>query len=570
MKRRDLFDYRACLALLILFSFPGCNRSTGTPPVAPPIGASASQVALNFVDVTAKAGIGWQRANGAFGKKWFPETAGGGGAFIDYDNDGYPDIVLINGDWWPGHTFAGSRPKLALYHNNRDGSFTDVTQQMGLDISLQGMGVAVGDYDNDGYDDLYITGVGGNRLLHNESGKGFKDVTKQAGVGGSGWSTSAAWVDIDNDGKLDLFVCHYIKWTPATDIYCGGQVKAYCTPISYPGESSRLYHNDGNGHFTDITRKAGLLNDSGKALGICTVDYDHDGFVDLFVANDGEPNLAYHNRGNGTFEDVSVTSGLALGEDGKPRNGMGIDASDYRNDGKLGVLVGNFSFQGVGLHREQAGGLFLDVSREAGLAQPSYPYVTFGVMFCDVDNDGWKDALITNGHVDDIIEKSSPGQRYLQPTQIFLNRHDGSFADLTGKAGPGLTQPLAGRGIAWGDFDNDGKPDLLLIPNIGPPRLLHNETQTANHWVTLSFTGTRSNRDGYGAFVRLTSGGLTQTDTVRSGSSYCSQSDRRLHFGLGSTAGTVTVEVRWPSGLKETWHNLPADKTSHLTEGKAP
>ncbi len=553
--------------LLLLFWLGGCTHST-TPP-APPSGSPAAASALNFVDITAKAGLHWQRANGAFGKKWFPESAGGGGAFIDYDNDGYPDIVLVNGDWWAGHTLPGPRPKFALYHNNRDGTFTEVTAAMGLDIAIQGMGVAVGDYDNDGFDDLYITGIGGNHLFHNEGGKGFKEVTAQAGVGGSGWSTSAAWVDYDNDGKLDLFVCHYVKWTLATDIFCGGQFKVYCTPTSYSGESCRLYHNDGNGHFTDVTKKAGLFNEGGKALGVCPVDFDHDGFVDLLIANDGEPNFAYHNRGDGTFEDISVASGLALGEDGKPRNGMGIDVSDYRNDGKLGVLVGNFSFQGVGLHREQAGSLFMDVSREAGLAQPSYPYVTFGVMFCDTDNDGWKDALLTNGHVDDLIEKSSPGQHYLQPTQIFLNAHDGTFRDQTGKAGPGLQTPLAGRGMAAGDIDNDGRLDLLLIPNIGPPRLLHNEMLSANHWITLAFTGTRSNRDGYGAFMRLTAGGVAQTDWVRSGSSYCSQSDRRLHFGLGASKVVDSVEVRWPSGIKETWRTLPADKIVNLTEGKA-
>lgn len=564
MKRLYLF---ACFSLLTLL-LPGCTRPSSQGAAKPP-SSPAATTSLNFVDVTQKAGITWQRANGAFGKKWYPESMGGGGAFLDYDNDGYLDILLINGDWLPGHPLPGARPKLALYHNNRDGTFTDVTAGLGLNVSLQGMGIAIGDYDNDGYDDIYITAVGGNHLWHNVGGKSFQEVTTSAGVGGTGWSAGAAWVDIDNDGKLDLFVCHYIKWTPAADLYCGGQFKTYCTPTSYHGESNRLYHNDGNGHFTDITRKAGLLNESGKSLGICTIDYDHDGFIDLLIANDGEPNLAYHNRGDGTFEDVSVVSGLALGEDGKPRNGMGIDAADYQNDGKLGVLVGNFSFQGVGLHHEQVGGLFLDASRAAGLAQPSYPYVTFGVLFCDVDNDAWPDALITNGHVDDLVEKSSPGQHYLQPTQILLNQHDGTFADTTGKAGPGLMPLLAGRGMAWGDFDNDGRPDLLLIPNNGPPHLLHNETQTTNHWITLSFTGSRSNRDGYGASVRLTSGGLTQTGMVRSGGSYCSQSDRRLHFGLGAASGPVDVEVRWPSGLKEIWHNLPIDKASNLIEGKA-
>ena len=374
---------------------------------------------------------------------------------------------------------------LALYHNNGNGTFTEVTAQMGLNISLQGMGVAVGDYDNDGYDDILITGVGGNHLFHNEHGSRFTDVTKSAGVGESGWSTSAAWVDYDGDGKLDLFVCHYCKWSISTDIRCGGDEKIYCTPEAYPGETCRLYHNEGNGRFTDVTRRAGLWNDRGKSLGICTVDFDHDGRPGFIVANDGEPNLAYRNVGGGQFQEVGVESGLALGETGTPRNGMGIDAADYDNDGSLGVLIGNFAYQGVGLHLQTGQGLFTDVAATAGIQQPSLPYVTFGVMFSDFDDDGWVDAVITNGHTDDMTEQPAlPVQHVLQPTQLFVNRPNGTFEDVTNSAGPGLLRSCSlAEAWLWEDFDNDGKMDILLIPNVGPPHLLRNESQTVNHWI---------------------------------------------------------------------------------------
>ncbi len=551
---------------LLIAACTGCNHPVTHPKTA--IVNAASD--FRFVDVTSQAGITSQRSIGSFGGKLFPEAEGGGGAFLDYDNDGYLDILLINGDWWPGHPLAGPRPTLALYHNNHNGTFTDVTAKVGLNISMQGMGVAVGDYDNDGYDDIFITGVGGNRLFHNDHGAHFTDVTKSSGVGGAGFSTSAAWVDYDGDGRLDLFVCHYCKWSLATDIRCGGQVKIYCTPNAYSGETCRLYHNDGNGHFTDVTITSGVWNDRGKALGICIADFDHDGRPGFIVANDDEPNLAYRNLGGGKFKEVGVESGLALGETGTPRNSMGIDAADYKNDGTLGVLIGNFSQQGAELEHEIGHGLFADVATQAKIQQASLPYVTFGVMFGDFDNDGWQDAVICNGHTDDMTERSLPEQHVLQPTQLFANRRDGTFEDVTNRAGPGLAQQLVGRGLAMGDFDNDGRLDLLLIQNAGPPHLLHNESPKANHWIKFVPMGIKSNRDGYGAVIRVTTGNVTQTITVRSGSSYCSASDRRPNFGLGTAQAADTVDVTWPSGQHNVWHNVKSDSIYKLSEGQPP
>lgn len=532
--------------------------------------AKGSTATFRFADVTEKAGIRWTRTDGAYGGKLFPEAEGGGGAFIDYDNDGYLDILLINGDWWPGHPLPGARPTLALYHNNHDGTFTDVTEKMGLKISMQGMGVAVGDYDNDGYDDLLITGVGGNRLFHNEKGKRFVDVTAKSGVGGDGWSTSAAWFDYDGDGKLDLFVCHYCKWTQATDVRCGGEVKIYCTPEAYPGEPSRLYHNEGGGKFRDVTQEVGMWDKRGKSLGVVVTDFDDDGRPDLIIANDSEPTLAYRNATSAKlarFQEVAAESGLALGENGRPRNGMGIDAADDRNMGNLGVLVGNFSYQGAGLHHQMGAGMFVDEAQQSGIQQPSLPYVTFGALFADMDNDGWKDILLCNGHTDDMTERSLPNQHVLQPTQLFANLHNGKYSEIMGS---GLPQQLVGRGMAVADFDNDGRLDLLLIQNVGAPHLMHNETAGGNHWVTLRFTGTKSNRDGYGAQVLLTAGGIRQTDMVRSGSSYCSASDRRLHFGIGSATRIDSLEVRWPSGQIDKFYALDVDRFWQLTEGQKP
>ncbi len=532
-------------------------------------GPGTSAAAIRFRDVSVSAGVKFTRVNGAFGKRWMPETMGGGGAFLDYDNDGFLDILLLNGDWWPGHPLPGPRPTLTLYHNNQDGTFTDTTQAMGLKVSLQGMGAAVGDYDNDGYEDLYVTGVGGNRLFHNEGGKRFVEVTGQAGVGDGGWSTSAAWLDYDNDGKLDLFVCHYIRWTPKTDIYCGTVEKAYCRPQSYPGETCHLFHNEGRGRFRDVTRSAGIWNKNAKALGVCVCDLDGDNRPDLIVANDTEPNFVFRNTGHGKFTEIGYKTGLAFDENGKARAGMGIDAADVKNDGTLAVAIGNFCFEGIAFYQIDPASLSAEWVKQNGLFEPSYPYVTFGLFFADFDNDGRADLFITNGHIQDTITHANTGQTYEQPSVLFRNQGSGAFQDISHAAGPGITQPLVGRGACRGDYDNDGRIDILLIPNVGPARLLHNETPGRNHWLTVKLVGTRSNRDGYGARVMVEAAGERQTAYAHSGSSYLSANDPRLHFGLGEARQADRVTVRWPSGLEEIWRAIPADQVVTLTEGHA-
>ncbi|HZT43614.1 MAG TPA: CRTAC1 family protein [Chthonomonadaceae bacterium] len=549
----------------LLLLVTGCGPHPSAPPASAAGGAGSPP--LQFEDVTAKAGIHWQRTNGAFGKKYMPETMGGGGAFIDYDNDGYADILLVNGDWWPGHPLSGKRPTLALYHNNRDGTFTEVTHKMGLDIWLQGMGVAVGDYDNDGFDDLYLTGVGGNRLLHNEQGKRFVDVTDQAGVRDSGWSTSAAWVDVDNDGKLDLFVCHYVKWTPQTDRYCGMDKKEYCRPDHYESDYSRLYHNDGHGHFTDITRQAGLLRPNMKGLGICYLDIEGRGFPDLIVANDMEPTCLFRNQGGARFKETALADGLAVSDTGQPRSGMGIDAADYRENGTQGLAIGNFAFEGMALHDLSGPPPYQERARQAGLYVPSYPYVTFGLFFADFDNDGWPDLFATNGNVVDTLSRIVPSQTYAQPCLLFQNRGDGTFADVSQTAGSPITDPIVGRGACQADFNNDGKIDILLIPNTGSARLLENGTPTQAHWLTLKLVGTQSNRDGYGATVTVEAGGRKLSGYCHSGSSYLSASDARLHFGLGSAKTIERLHIHWPDGHVDSYSSLPIDQILQIKEG---
>lgn len=534
------------------------------------IGASPETSFIQFRDVTEPAGIHFVHNNGAFGKKYLPETIGPGVAFIDYDNDGWPDIFLVNGMDWPGHIRRHSTPK--LYHNNRDGTFTDVTQKAGLAIELYGLGVAVGDYDNDGYDDLFLTAYGQNHLFHNNGNGTFTDVTQKAGLEGPReFSTSAAWVDYDKDGHLDLAVGNYVQWTPETDLACtlDGKNKSYCTPESYKGTAVRLWHNRGNGTFEDVTQKAGLGDTTSKTLGVAVLDYDNDGWPDLLFSNDLEPNKLYRNHGNGTFSEKAVVAGVAFSEEGVARAGMGVDAADYDHSGYPSVLITNFSNQMASLYHNEGKGLFVDDARRSGIGSATLLTLGFGCFFFDYDLDGWPDVFISNGHIDADIQHVQPNVTYAMHPHLFRNVGKGKFEEVTASMGAAFASPRVGRGAAYADINNDGRLDLLLSTNGGPVYLFRNEARGAkNRSLRLKLIGTKSNRDGIGATVKLTGGGETQTKMLRSGSSYLSASELVLTFGLGPSDRADAVEIHWPSGQLDRLSAVPAGATITVTEGK--
>ncbi len=536
------------------------------------IGATPEISTIQFRDVTQPAGIHFTHNNGAFGKKFLPETMGPGVAFIDYDNDGWPDIFLVNGMDWPGHVQKRSTPK--LYHNNHDGTFTDVTHKAGLDVEMFGMGVAVGDFDNDGFDDLFVTAYGQNRLFHNNGNGTFTDVTQKAGLlGPKEFSTSAAWVDYDKDGHLDLVVGNYVQWTPETDLYCtlDGKSKSYCTPESYKGTSVRLWHNRGNGTFEDVTQKAGLGDPTSKTLGIALLDYDNDGWPDLLFSNDTQPNKLYRNNGNGTFTEKAVVAGVAFSEDGVARAGMGVDAADYDHSGFPSLLITNFANQMLSLYHNEGKGLFVDEAARSEIGRASLLTLGFGCFFFDYDLDGWLDVLVANGHIDADVQRVQANVKYAMPPHLFRNVGKGKFEEVTKSLGQAFASPRVGRGAAYADFNNDGRLDLLLSTNGGPVYLFRNEAQGAappNHSLRIKLTGTKSNRDGIGATVRLTSGGETQTQMLRSGSSYLSASELVLTFGLAHIEKADAVEIRWPSGEVDRLSNARVGQTVTVTEGK--
>ena len=524
---------------------------------------------FTLVDVTAASGLRFRHHNGASGGKLLPETLGSGCAFLDYDADGWQDILLVNGMDWPGHT--KQRSTLSLYRNNRNGTFTDVTRAAGLDVEMYGMGVAVGDWNNDGFADVLVTCVGQNRLFRN-TGKGtFVDVTQASGLGGrTAFSTSALWVDFDRDGLLDLFVCNYVKWSPERDVFCSldGKLKSYCTPEAYRGDTCWLFRNRGNGTFEDVTATSGIFDTSSKSLGVAMLDYDGDGWPDLFVANDTQPNKLYRNMKNGTFKDVAVEAGLAFSADGKARAGMGVDAGDFDNSGRPGLAITNFDNEMIGLYKAIRPGIYEDVAMRAGIGTPSRNSLGFGCVLADLDLDGALDLVVANGHIDETVRNIRGNVGYAQAPHVFLNQGHGVFQDVAAEVGNDFAQPRVGRGLAFGDFDRDGDLDLLVTTNNGPASLFRNDQRAGNRSVRFHLVGTKSNRDAIGAVIQVFHGGASQTRMVRSGSSYLSQSEFPVTFGVAKRDLVDRVVISWPSGRTDEFKNVACGKSYECVEGQ--
>lgn len=527
-----------------------------------------AQAQPRFTDITKAAGITFVHNSGRAGKKWLPETMGSGCAFLDFDGDGRLDLLLLNSKDW---TAKGRKSLSALYRNLGGGQFANVTAGSGLDVEMYAMGVAVGDYDNDGRDDLYITALEGDHLFHNEGGGKFRDATANSGIRNQQFGSSAAWLDYDRDGVLDLFVANYVQWSAKTDLWCSldGVSKSYCTPESYKGVSSKLFRGLGSGKFEDVTAKAKVGDGTSKALGISILDVDNDGWPDLFVANDTQPNRLYRNLKNGTFVEEGVSSGVAFGEDGVARGAMGVDAADYDRSGRTHLLVGNFSNQMLGLYHNEGKGLFVDEAPRSTVGRASLLSLAFGVFFFDYDLDGWLDIFAANGHIDEEINRVQPKVKFAQPPLLFRNANGGRFDNVSSNLGPDLMRPMVARGAAYGDIDGDGDLDILINNNHGAARLLRNDAVPAGrHWVRVKLEGRKSNRNGIGAFVRIESKSGKQSRMVRSGSSYCSASDLAETFGLGGDEFITALEVQWPSGHKDRHENVKAGRTVIVVEGQ--
>ena len=547
-------------------------------------GKAADSKQISFRDATSSSKISFVHHNGASEKKYMPETVGSGACILDYDNDLFQDILLINGMSLSG--LSASQPGTpsssvvskqnqstpALYRNIGDGTFKDVTHDLGLDVQLYGMGCAIGDYDNDGWMDIYITGLGDSRLFHRIAHGKFIDVTKNAGLLDTGWSTGAAWLDYDRDGDLDLFVAHYVQWSIQDDIWCtyDGQTKAYCGPELYQGESSRLYQNNGNGTFSDVTKQAGLYNSNGKSLGVALLDFNRDGWLDIVVANDTVPNFLYRNNKDGTFTDMATLAGVAYGAPalGEAKAGMGIDVADYNNQGSIGILIGNFSSEMLSLYTSQDGKFFKDHATKSKIAQPSRLFLTFGLFFFDYDLDGFLDFLTANGHIDGKASHFQKDVTYEQRPQLYRNLGNGTFLEVGSNSGKDLMQPVVGRGAAYGDFDNDGDLDFILTVNGGRPRLFENKGGNNHHALKIKVIGTKSNRDGVGTQVKVKVRKHTITQMVKTGSSYLSQSELPLTFGLAQNPRADQVEVTWPNGQTEVFKNVKANLYLTIQEGK--
>jgi hypothetical protein len=529
--------------------------------------ATLTQSEVHFTDVTEQAGIRFTHNSGRAGKKFLPETLGAGCAFFDADGDGWPDILLLNSkDWSP----RGRKSLSALYRNNHNGTFTNIIAGSGLDVEMYAMGVAIGDFDNDGRDDIYITALDGDHLFHNEGGGKFRDGTAASGIHNANFGTSAAWLDYDRDGKLDLFVANYVQWTPAGDLWCSldGATKSYCTPESYKGTSCKLYHNLGGGKFEDVSQKAGIAEPTSKSLGVTVFDYNGDGWPDIFVANDTQPNKLYRNNKNGTFTEEGMAAGVAFGEDGVARGAMGTDSGDYDRSGRAHLLVGNFSNQMLGLYHNEGTGLFVDEAPSSTVGRASLLTLAFGVFFFDYDLDGYPDIFAANGHIEEEIGRVQPKVQYKEAPLLFHNLGKRRFENVSAAMGPAFSRAIVARGAAYADIDHDGDLDILISTNHGPAYLFRNDGGNRNKWLSVRLAGTKSNRDGIGAVVRIESASGKQWSTVHSGGSYCSQSDLALTFGLGKDTAVSSLEIEWPSGTKQRLANIGAGQFVTVDEDK--
>ncbi len=574
--------------LLGLFAglLAGCNPTKPATPV-PVSAVAATTKNITFSDATKEAGLDFKHVSGATQNKLLPETMGSGLAWIDYDGDGFPDLFLVNSRPWtkeecaaakiPYTPMTGPAPTCKLFHNDGKGHFTDVTKQAHLDVTMFGMGVCVGDYDNSGHPSLYVTGLGRNYLFRNNGDGTFSDVTEKAGLKDSGWSTSAAWVDYDKDGKLDLVVCHYVQWTPATDIaFMKNGHRTYGTPNQYSGQPLTLYHNEGNGHFTEVAAKAGLREGpapekrklQGKSLGVAICDYDNDGWPDIAIANDTEPNYLFHNEHDGTFKETGVEQGMAYNDSGAARGAMGIAACDFDHSGKESLIIGNFSNQMLALYHNQ-GSIFRDTAAQSGVGPPSLLSLSFGLFFCDLDNDGWPDIFIANGHIDDDVQEDQKEVTYAEAPLVFRNLGNGNFANAGETLGPVMQAKYVGRGCAYADYLLNGFPAIALSTSNGPAYLFRNSADNGNHALRLELEGTKSNRSAIGAIVTVKIGAKSQTYNVRSGSSYCSQSELPVTVGLGPATKTDAITIDWPSGVQTKLGPLDAGQIYHLIEADA-
>jgi hypothetical protein len=563
--RRSLERFRAAKvsALLFVGAFAGAQAPKPAPPLA------------HFTDIAARAGLTMTIVfGGVETKKYIIETTGTGVAIFDYDNDGWPDIFFVNGTTLEGFP-GGKGPTNHLYRNNHDGTFSDVTTKAGLTATGWGQGVCAGDYDNDGWEDLYVTYYGQNRLYHNHEGV-FSEVATKAGTAGPGkaWGSGCAFVDYDRDGFLDLMVANYVDFDVSTAPPPGGRpsciwkgVAVMCGPRGLPGAKNILYHNRGDGTFEDVTTKAHIDKTDGYySLSVSTLDFDDDGWPDIYVACDSTPSILYHNNRDGTFTDVAVVAGAAFNEDGREQAGMGTSVGDYDGDGRLDIFKTNFSDDTSTLYRNLGDGTFSDATFPAGLGLHTQ-YLGWGAMFFDFDNDSWPDLLVVNGHVYPEVDKYHLGSNYQEPKILFHNDGNGRFTDVSASAGPGITAPSSARGLAVGDLWNDGRLSAVVSNMSAPPSLLVNDVESTNHWIAFRTVGAKSNRDGIGARITLHLGKRTLVDEVRSGSSYISNNDMRVHFGLGDATKVGPVTVRWPSGLVERFENLAVDAFHSLKEG---